>query len=115
MATLPHDLSDEVDVHFVKSLIDQGAEFLLLDCRENDEYALVRIEGSRLIPMTELVKRVEELRDHANERIVVHCHHGGRSHQVTQWLRQQGFRGAQNMMGGIDAWSVEVDAQLPRY
>lgn len=115
MTTLPDDLPDEVNVHFVKSLMDQGDEFLLFDCRENDEYALVRIEGSRLIPMSELMVRVEELRDHAGERIVVHCHHGGRSHQVTQWLRQQGFPGAQNMLGGIDAWAVEIDQQLPRY
>lgn len=110
-----NDLPSEVDVHFVKSLIDQGGKFLLLDCRESDEYALVRIEGSQLIPMSEIVSRVEELRDHADQRIVVHCHHGGRSHQVTQWLRQQGFAGAQNMAGGIDAWAVEVDPRLARY
>ena len=115
MAPLPNDLPSEVDVHAVKSLLDQGAEFLLLDCRENDEYALVRIEGSRLIPMSELMTRVEELGDHVDQRIVVFCHHGGRSHQVTHWLRQQGFRGAQNMEGGIDAWAVKVDRQLPRY
>ena len=115
MTTLPNDLPDEVDVRFVKSLIDQGDEFLLLDCREHDEYALVHIEGARLIPMSELMARVEELRDHVNGRIVVHCHLGGRSHQVTQWLIQQGFRGAQNMMGGIDAWAIEIDPQLPRY
>jgi rhodanese-related sulfurtransferase len=115
MSSPPNDLPAEVDVHFVKSLVDQGEEFLLLDCRENDEYERVRIEGSRLIPMSELMTRVEELRDHVEQRIVVYCHLGGRSHQVTQWLRQQGFRGAQNMAGGIDAWAVEIDPQLPRY
>lgn len=115
MSTLPNDLPSEVDVHYVKSLLDQGDEFLLLDCRENDEYSLVRIEGARLIPMSEIVARLEELREHVDRRIVVHCHHGGRSHQVTQWLRQQGFGGAQNMAGGIDAWAVAVDPRLPRY
>jgi len=115
MAALPKDMPDEVDVQFVKSLVDQGDDFLLLDCREDDEYGLVRIEGSHLLPMSQLMVRVEELREHADRRIVVHCHHGGRSHQVTQWLRQQGFPGAQNMAGGIDAWSVEIDPKLPRY
>lgn len=115
MSTLPDDLPSEVDVHVVKSLVDRGEDFLLLDCRENDEYALVRIEGSVLVPMSEIVARVDELRAHADRRIVVHCHHGGRSHQVTQWLRQQGFVRAQNMAGGIDAWAVEVDPRLPRY
>ena len=109
------DLPSEVDVHVVKSLIDQGDDFLLLDCRENDEFDLVRIEGSQLIPMSELMVRAEELRPHLERRIVVHCHHGGRSQQVTQWLRQQGYSGAQNMAGGIDAWSVEIDPKLPRY
>ena len=115
MPLSPDDLPSEVDVHFVKSLVDQGDDFLLLDCRENDEHALVRIEGSKLMPMSELMLRVEELGEHIERRIVVHCHHGGRSHQVTQWLRHQGFLGAQNMAGGIDAWSVEIDPQLPRY
>ena len=115
MSTLPNDLPGEIDVHSVKSLVDQKDDFLLLDCREADEYEFVRIEGSQLVPMSEIVARVEELRDHADRRIVVYCHIGGRSLQVTQWLRQQGFRGAQNMTGGIDAWSVEVDTQLPRY
>ncbi len=115
MATTPNDLPSEVDVHFVKSLVDQGEQFLLLDCREVDENELVRIEGSLLIPMSELPVRVEELRDHIDQRIVVYCHLGGRSHQVTQWLREQGFHGAQNMAGGIDAWAVQIDPQLARY
>jgi adenylyltransferase/sulfurtransferase len=115
MATPPNDLPSEVDVHFVKSLVDQGETFLLLDCRTNEEYAIARIEGSQLIPMSELATRMEELQDHVDRRIVVYCHLGGRSHQVTQWLRQQGFSGAQNMLGGIDAWAVEIDPQLRRY
>jgi rhodanese-related sulfurtransferase len=115
MSTRSNDLPGEVDVHFVKSLIDQGEDFLLLDCRENDEYDLVRIEGSRLLPMSELMARVDELRDHIDRRIVVLCHIGGRSQRVTQWLRQQGYSRAQNMTGGIDAWAIEVDPQLARY
>ena len=115
MPTPLNDLPSEVDVRFVKSLVDQGEAFLLLDCRENEEYAIARIEGSQLIPMSELMQRAEELRDHVDRRIVVYCHLGGRSHQVTQWLRQQGFRGAQNMLGGIDAWAVEIDPQVARY
>jgi rhodanese-related sulfurtransferase len=47
--------------------------------------------------------------------VVVHCHHGGRSMQVTRWLRQQGFAKAQSMAGGIDAWAAEIDTSLPRY
>jgi rhodanese-related sulfurtransferase len=45
----------------------------------------------------------------------VHCHHGGRSLRVTQFLRQRGFAQAQNMAGGIDAWSLRIDPTVPRY
>jgi rhodanese-related sulfurtransferase len=47
--------------------------------------------------------------------IVVHCHHGGRSLRVARWLREQGFRRAQSMSGGIEQWAVEIDSTLARY
>ena len=104
-----------VDVRTVKDLLDDGEDFLLLDCREADEYALVHIAQARHVPMGEIANRVGEIEPQRQKRIVVHCHHGGRSLKVTQWLRQQGFVRAQNMSGGIDAWSLLVDTSLPRY
>jgi rhodanese-related sulfurtransferase len=110
------DLSSEIDVHSVNRLRASADEpFLLLDCREPTEFELVRLEEAKLIPMGEIPSRVSELESYRDQRIVVYCHHGGRSQQVTQWLRQQGFSGAQNMTGGIDAWSCEVDSGKPRY
>ena len=47
--------------------------------------------------------------------VVVVCHHGVRSMNVTVWLRQQGFEKAQSMRGGIDAWSKRVDGKVPMY
>ncbi|MEM9369248.1 MAG: rhodanese-like domain-containing protein, partial [Planctomycetota bacterium] len=82
---------------------------------ETDEYAMCKIEGARLLPMSELAQRVEELDDQKNSHIVVHCHHGGRSLRVTQYLREAGFAKVQNMTGGIDAWSLEIDSEVPRY
>jgi rhodanese-related sulfurtransferase len=49
------------------------------------------------------------------ERLVVMCHHGMRSMNVTVWLRNQGFEQVQSLRGGIDAWSAEVDPAVPRY
>jgi rhodanese-related sulfurtransferase len=49
------------------------------------------------------------------EPLVVVCHHGVRSMNVTVWLRNQGFENAQSLRGGIDAWSVEVDPNVARY
>ena len=105
----------ELSVQQVKELQDQQADFLLLDCRELDEYQLVNISGAQLLPMSEIARRADELDSHRGRRIVVHCHHGGRSLRIVQWLRQKGFEQAQNMTGGIDAWSLEIDAALPRY
>lgn len=109
------DLPLEVDVLAVKQLRDSGQDFLLLDVRNPDEHATARIEGATLIPMGELQGRLAELAPHKDRHIVVHCHHGGRSLKVTNFLRQQGFTQVQNMAGGIDAWSQQVDPAVPRY
>lgn len=88
---------------------------LLLDCREQQEYELVRLEGARLIPMSELAERVEEIRDYQDQPIAVYCHHGVRSQRVAHWLAQQGFSDVSSLAGGIDRWSLEVQPSLPRY
>jgi adenylyltransferase/sulfurtransferase len=105
----------EIDCQAVKTLLDEGADFLLLDCREPDEHAQARIEAAMLLPMGELAARVGELELYRQRRVVVQCHHGGRSLRVAHWLRQQGFEQAQSMAGGIDAWSQAIDPAVPRY
>jgi rhodanese-related sulfurtransferase len=109
------DLPLEIDCRTTKNKLDAGGDFLLLDCREPDEYATVRIEGAKLVPMSELADRVSELEPFRNHPIVVHCHHGGRSLRVARWLREQGYPQVQSMAGGIDQWAVEIDPKLPRY
>lgn len=110
------NLPVECDVRSVKAMLDEGAnEVLLLDCREPEEYEFARLSGARHIPMGEISGRLTELSGCENKPIIVYCHHGGRSLMVTQFLRQQGFNGAQSMSGGIDAWAVEIEPGLPRY
>lgn len=104
-----------VDVQTVKALLDAETPFLFLDCREPDEYQVCSIPGAELIPMGQLPGRLAELEPHRDGRIVIHCHHGGRSLRVANWLRAQGFAGAQTMEGGIDAWSQVIDPRVPRY
>jgi len=86
----------------------------IVDVREPWEFATARIEGSLLMPMGDVPGRANQELD-PEERIVVVCHHGIRSMNVTVWLRGQGFEQAQSLRGGIDAWSAEVDAAVPRY
>jgi rhodanese-related sulfurtransferase len=105
----------ELDCRTLHSQRESGADLLLLDCREPDEWAIAKIPGATLLPMSEMADRVGELDPYRDRPIVVHCHHGGRSLRVANWLRDQGFSQAQSLAGGIDAWSVEIDPALPRY
>ncbi len=106
----------EIDVQAVATRLAQHDEhFLLIDCREPDEYNLVHIDAAELIPMSQFAGRVAELEKYRDGAIVVHCHHGGRSLRVVKWLRDNGFPNAQSMAGGIDAWSQEIDTTKPRY
>lgn len=105
----------EMDCRAVKARLDAGESLLFLDCREPDEHATAHIQGTTLIPMSVLSQRVGELEPYRNCPIVVHCHHGGRSMRVTNWLCQQGFANVTNMAGGIDEWSQQIDPSVPRY
>lgn len=105
----------EIDCHAVQGLLDEGADVLLLDCRTSEEHAVARIAGALLVPMSELKERIAELEPHRSGRIIVHCHHGGRSLRVAAWLRQQGFEQAQSLAGGIDLWAQVIDPSIPRY
>ena len=87
---------------------------VLLDVRESWEYETAHIEGSRLMPMGEVPSRAYNELD-PDEPVVVLCHHGARSLNVTMWLRQQGFEHAQSLAGGIEAWSRAIDPTIPRY
>ncbi len=86
----------------------------LIDVREPWEFATASIAGSLLMPMGDVPTRVHQELD-PDARLVVLCHHGQRSLNVTAWLRNQGFQQAQSLRGGIDAWSAEVDPTVPRY
>ena len=80
---------------------------MLLDVREPFEYALCHIEGTTLIPMGELERRVGELS--AEKDMVVYCHTGIRSARAVNFLKSRGFKKAINLKGGIEAWAEEID------
>jgi len=84
----------------------------LIDCREPWEHEIARIEGATLIPMRQVPQSLDLIPENAT--VVVYCHHGMRSLNVTGWLRQRGIE-AQSLRGGIDCWSLEIDPAVPRY
>ena len=103
----------EIQAEEVTRLRDEGEEFTFLDCREPWEHQTAHIEGTKHIPMQDIPARIQEL--DPDEHIVVICHHGVRSMNVTAWLRQQGFEKVQSVAGGIDHWSRTIDPKVPTY
>jgi rhodanese-related sulfurtransferase len=95
----------------------QTPEALLLDVREPWELGLAALQlpGWRTlnIPMSEITQRLHEL--NPVHRVVCICHHGIRSAQVLTFLETQGFEDIYNLSGGIDAWSLQMDARIQRY
>lgn len=104
----------EISAEEVKAKLDAGESFTLLDVRERWEFETARIESAKLMPMGDVPSRAHQELD-PEDHIVVVCHHGVRSMNVTAWLRQQGFDNAQSMRGGMDAWSRSVDQKVPVY
>ncbi len=102
-----------VSVRELKEKMDGGEAFTLIDVREPYEYEIARIPGSRLIPLGELETHVGELP--RTGTLVLQCHSGGRSEHAVRLLQGAGFENAYNLVGGIDAWSVEIDPAVPRY
>jgi adenylyltransferase/sulfurtransferase len=103
----------DIDPVEVKAKLDRGDRFMFIDVREPHEFQICRIPGTRLIPLGELPKRVNEL-DSADE-IVAHCKSGVRSGKAVDFLKSAGFRKVRNMKGGILAWSDKVDPSVPKY
>lgn len=93
---------------------DSQDDFLLLDVRKNFEYKIVNL-GGKLIPLDELMDRLDELAGHENNLVVVHCRSGGRSAQAVMYLLAAGFNNVKNLAGGTLAWSREIDPTMPTY
>jgi rhodanese-related sulfurtransferase len=91
----------------------QGAAVVLLDVREHAELEVAAVPAAVHIPMREVPARLAEF--DRNAPLVVMCHSGGRSRRVAEYLSSNGFSQVFNLRGGIDAWSTEIDPQVPRY
>ena len=105
--------SFEIDVRELARRRAAGEPVELLDVRLEREREIAAIEGATWIPMAELGARWQELP--ADRPVVVFCHTGSRSARATEFLRHQGLPRAQNLRGGIEAWSREIDPEVPRY
>jgi len=104
----------EISPRETKRRVDAG-EIVLIDCRRDEEFDAVRIDGVELFPLDDIGSMLDELEPLRDKPIVIHCHTGVRSLKAAAFLRAQGFEDARSMAGGIDLWSIDIDQSVPRY
>jgi adenylyltransferase/sulfurtransferase len=107
------DASEEIMVRELKARMDRGERLTVIDVREPYEYAIARIPGAMLIPLGQIEERAREL--NPNEEIILHCRSGKRSADALNRLKAKGFRRLKNLVGGVLAWSEEIDPAVPKY
>jgi rhodanese-related sulfurtransferase len=94
--------------------LENGQQVRLIDVRQPWENQLATLPGSVLIPLNELPQRADEI-ERDQSVVVVFCHHGIRSLSAAGYLQRLGFLNVKSLAGGIDAWSCEIDPNVPRY
>lgn len=96
----------EISVEELKSRLDKGEDFLLLDVREPWEYEEFNI-GAKNLPLSSFMTFIPELEDWKEDEIVIHCKMGGRSMQAVAILEQMGFKNVKNVTGGMEEWKLK--------
>ncbi len=105
----------EVTPREVAQALQSDAPPRLIDCRTPKEWALVKIDGAELVPLQQWSAHLESLESSKDQPVIVYCHHGGRSLQLTMLLRQQGFTSVKSLAGGIDLWAIDIAPGMIRY
>jgi len=105
----------EVTPREVKAKLDNGEQFVFIDCRQQNEWDITHIDGAQLIPLQQLGARFKDLKGKEGEEVIVHCRSGARSLQFAQMLKQNGFKNVKSMAGGILLWNKDVNPGGPQY
>jgi adenylyltransferase/sulfurtransferase len=108
-----------ISVRQLKDMLDARErgedDFVLIDVREPNEYEIVAIPGSVLIPKGQFLdgSALEALPQ--DKRVVLHCKSGGRSAEALAVVKGAGFADAVHVGGGVLAWVNQIDPSLPSY
>ena len=102
----------EITVQELKEKKDAGEKFFLLDVCEHFEYLVSNLDGE-LISLGQLDVRLDEIKQHKDEEVIIMCRSGGRSARACEILEKNGFTNVFNLKGGITAWSKEIDTSIP--
>jgi len=107
------EATEEITVKELKARMDRGEALTVIDVREPYEYAIARIPGTKLIPLGQIEERSGEL--DPNTEIILQCRTGKRSADALNRLKAKGFTRLKNLVGGVAAWSDEIDPTVPKY
>jgi len=99
----------------LKGMLDRGDNIFLVDVREPNEYEIVSIPGSTLIPKDQFLTGAALEKLPQDKRIVLHCKSGARSAEALAIVKNAGFSDAVHVGGGVLAWVNQVDPSLPTY
>jgi monothiol glutaredoxin len=102
----------QAEVQEIKRQLEAGELAEFFDVRTPEERAKASIPGTRLMTQEEAARIGGLSKD---TPLAFHCHHGGRSQAAAEHFAGLGFSNVSNVVGGIDAWSLEVDTEVPRY
>ncbi|WP_420604176.1 molybdopterin-synthase adenylyltransferase MoeB [Flagellimonas sp.] len=107
------NVKDEISVAEFSRLLKLDDDFFLLDVREPFEYDICNIPKAVLVPAGRVKNNLSKIP--TNKKIVVVCHHGGRSRKIVDYLTNEGFQNVFNLEGGMDRYAQEIDADMERY
>lgn len=96
-------LQMEITVQDLRQRLEAGETFVFIDVREPWEFEEFNL-GAQLIPLNTLVNSMNELEEHKDHEIVVHCRSGARSAMAQGLLLANGFKNVRNLKGGVMAW-----------
>src|SRR6201991_2187352 len=99
----------------LREMMDAGKDFSLIDVREPNEYEIVKIPGSVLIPKDRILSGEALAEIPQDKPVILHCKSGGRSAEALAALHKAGFKDAVHVGGGVVGWARDVDTSLPTY
>ena len=105
----------QINVRDLAARIAANEPVFLVDVRQPWEHQMAALHNSLMVPLNDLVGRMDEVRPPRDALVVVYCHHGIRSLSGAALLESAGFKNVASLSGGIDAWSLQIDPSVPRY
>jgi adenylyltransferase/sulfurtransferase len=98
-----------------KELLDSDEDVRLIDCREEDEFAICHLKRAELLPFSRFFHDAPSLLKNRHQKILIYCHHGMRSLRAAEALTQLGYTDVHSLAGGLEAWAQEIDPDMPQY